>query len=317
MSGAGGRKRSNLRLGALLRRAREKLGLSQRQLAERMDVSWVSVSNAENGADLHHGTLRQFLRALPGLTPQELLCGPATATTQTRADVWSYYRDLIGLEADRVERELIIHANGDREDFFRCSGLRSVRENPSEVRLLDGLESAVFQGQRPLLEELRAERAGGEGDEPGMRSRVLEKAEGRFLHRFTVPADLAKDGLTYSWRRRRIGGDLWREQAKGFEPGKTERIHHGGGYRVTLPSARLTVRLRFPADYWPEIVYLRTWPSATVPDPRVRDFTELLHPEGLKLRKDRRRRVVSLMVDHPLIDWSYNIGWVLPPRPGG
>lgn len=317
MSSSSSRREGSDRRGAVLREARERLGLSQRQLAERMSISWAAISQAENGADISHRTLREFLKALPGLTPRELLRGPRPLGEQTRKEAWTYYRDLFGVEAAQIERSLVARFDGSREDRFRCSGLRSIRERPSEVRMLDGLESVAYQGSRPLLAEIRAGlTAGGSGDE-SVRSRVLERREGRLLHQLSVPADLVREGLSYSWTRLRQVTGLWREESPSFQPPDGMRVHSGFGQRVTFPARRLLLRLHLPENYWPETIYLRTWPSAMVPDPRVRDFTEQVHPEGLKLRRDRRRRLVSLTVDYPLIDWSYNIGWILPPRPGG
>ena len=315
MSTAGTRRRDNERLGAVLREAREKHGLSQRQLAERMNISWVAISQAENGADIRHETLRDFLKALPGLTPAELLQGAKQPTTRTRRDVWTYYRDLMGMEAHSIEKELVVLPDRGREDRFRCTRLRSIRSNPSDLRLLQGLESAAYMGSRPVIAELHAGRGPGGEDEDSVLSRVLERREGRLLQVLNAPAELARDGLTYSWKRTREGAN-WREDTQAFKSQPVERIHSGFGHRVDYPVRRLMLRLHLPEGYWPETAYLRTWPSTAVPDPRVRDFTEQMHPEGLKLRRDRRRRLVSLTVEYPLIDWSYNIGWILPSKPG-
>ena len=89
-------------LAAALKDARERAGLTQRQLAELMVVSRATIAEGELGADPRGSTLKRYLEHLAALSPERLLGNPASAPPRSSPAVWTCLRDLSGFVVNRL-----------------------------------------------------------------------------------------------------------------------------------------------------------------------------------------------------------------------
>jgi DNA-binding XRE family transcriptional regulator len=297
--------------GDLLRRARVQAGLSQRDLAERLGVSHVAVSHAEAGADIRHDTLRAYFRSLPALTPTDLLPGGSGRSDMSDPTaIWHYYRDLVGHECRETTDLMEVHPDGTRTRTQVHEGLRSVRDEPGPMKLLFGLDRVIYSG----VPELRGVRAHSRRDPEGNLVRVRTERSGRKArHTVFIPADLTQEGLNLE-RVTKLGfASMTRKQvflARGAQDHGNE-LQAGMAHAPNWPTRKLTMRVRFPAEFFPRAAEVHVWPHGVVPDPEMVNSADGVHP-GLKLRRSKARLELSFVVDRPLMGFIYSIGWLLP-----
>lgn len=292
-------------LSRVLRDARERAGLSQRGLALRMGVSWVTVSQVERGAEPRHSTLVRYLRALPDLAPQEILSSAEARGVADADATWEHYRALFGYEAEEVRKRSRIAPCGDCETVIETRGLRSLRGSLRDLRILVGLQRAVFQGSPSVLRSIEARHA-------DLTARVVERRDGRAVHQFRFPETRARGGITY--RRRHLTPTLYKmtDEAAAEAYGRTGPFVEGTTLAVAHPVHRLRLEVCFPDGYQPVDVAGFVWPAIEVPDPDLPDLSTTLHPGGLPVVSSRSGRTVALEVERPLVGLKYGLGWELP-----
>ena len=100
-----------LKIGSAIRRARRRAGLSQQDLADRVCVSRVSISNIENGKNsMQAQRLEDFAEAL-GIEAAELL-GGQLGPGRTADEIIDLENRVIELEAELLQAQKLI----DRQD---------------------------------------------------------------------------------------------------------------------------------------------------------------------------------------------------------
>lgn len=289
------------RRAGLLRRVREQAGLSQRELASRMGVSWVTVSEAERGRDVRHGTLQAYLQALPELEPSELLESQRPLPPAASPAVWRYYRQLFGFEARALVKDVVVDTAGDVEQRIEVRGVTSARGDLRDERVRGVLQRSVFLGSRAALREL----AVGPGDLTTGRS-VLQEDDAE--HEFSFPERLGTHGFTYVLRQRKAG--LFATEAlRAAEAGRPGPVVHGTSLAVAYPVRRLRLSVTHAEGRWPSRTAAHAWPRSLVPEEDEPHLLRALHPGEGRLRLDERRRVAVLRVPLPLIELQYGLGW--------
>ena len=288
-----------------LRRAREREGLSQRALAERMGLSWVTVNQAEKGRDIRHSTLQAYLRALPALAPDDLLRPSRRARVGSRDLARNVYRTLFGFEASEVSKTVTITPHGDSATVIETSGLRSLRGDMRDLSILVGLQRAVVQGSGSVLQSIEAKTE-------SFTTRVVERRDGRAVHQFTFPRRLAQAGITYRRHLATKGLYLLTAARAASKHGLPGPYCEGATSPVSHPIHVLRVVVNFPGRYWPKQVRAVVWPMVQVPDPELPDLSALLHPEGLSVRRSLTENALVLRVERPVVGLKYGMAWTLP-----
>ena len=178
--------------GAALRDARERAGLTQRELAALMGVSRATVAEAEAGADLRASTLRRALEALAALSPGQVLGDPEAAAPGHSPAAWRLHARLSGFTVARARRAVAVAPFSDEFVGLAALGVRPLVGSLAEPGLRRALLRAVYRGDPAALQ--RALERGG--DEPG-RSLEIEDGEDGLRHRFRFPRRLDERGFDY------------------------------------------------------------------------------------------------------------------------
>ncbi len=286
---------------AAIRRARESAGLSQRELATRLDVSPATIAQAERGQDLRRSHLVQLLDELPGLETRMLLPRASGAAPLTRRDAWEQQRLMMGVEADEERKTLVITAEGDAHAV--CETLRLRRVRPSSTDLRVRYSSVQALGRR-LPTVLKAIEDAVHSGDSALRTRVVARREGRLIHEIAVPAHLARDGASYS--RRLFDAGFFDPPA---EPDGGPQFD-GAAIVPFHPVRRLVLSVTLPPGRWPEHAWFSVHPRMMLDGPLAEaDVSSTLHPEGLETSLDEATRTIRLAVDWPLVGFMYDVFW--------
>jgi len=283
--------------------ARERAGLSRRQLATRMDASPASVIELEAGHDPRVSTLRRALRALPGLWPEDLFVGMSRARTRldlTPREAWLYFRNLVGVEALEASRALKLTRAGDGSETIATRGLRRLHASAPGADMI--VQDGISPGARGRLGPVFLEQDGA--SLPELRVRWLRAVGHSQDFQLVVPAPLAEAGISFTRRDRK-------QQAYKMRPTDTGRSI-GPAYECFVPTSRLILSVGFPRGYRPADVSAHVRAGVQVTTPRWPDLAELLHPRGLELRVDLDAGIVELRVEQPLLGYRYSITWTAP-----
>ena len=280
---------------ALIHEAREAAGLSQRALASRMGVSWVTVRQAEMGRDLRHATLQRFLSALPTLTAGALLRGRPHGVPPSRAGAWLALRDLVGFASRRVSRTVVVLPDGARCETSRVTGLQSEREHAGETTRRD-LMMAACEGSGSALPLVLV----AAGDP---RPATLNFSVGDMKHSFRLVPAAGREGIDYRCRRRsdaHAGGI-----PSVLEPADALRM--GLVVKATHPTLRMSLRLRLPRGLRPAAPSVVAWPEALLPGER--DLADQHHGGALPLSLRREGSDLCFDVEQPLPGTCYAACW--------
>ncbi|MEM7249673.1 MAG: hypothetical protein AAF533_30490 [Acidobacteriota bacterium] len=292
--------------GPALRTAREAEGLSLRGLAARTGLNSMTVRAAEQGSDPFRSTLTACLESLPALSPWALLDDPDRPLV--RSEVWEYVRDLYGCEvASETKRVRIVADGGSRIDIV-TDGLRRLRNRGADCVVRLGMSPSILRATRASLQAVdMSERSRA----PRLRIARVREAGGD-SHQLRIPADLAATGVGFTRRLEHAGAFVMTAERARELTGQEGTFKEGTSFAALLPTRRLHVEVRFPPGRWPLEPACHVWPLARIPQPDDRDLTERLHPEGLELTVEPRRRRLHLTVELPLIGFKYALGWTLP-----
>lgn len=288
--------------GRALRRARERADLSARALAKLVGVSPATILNIENGADARRTTLQALLRALPELSPTDLLLGPSDdAPPPASEGAWRLYREACRFEARSLLRRATIRANGDVEHRVVVEGLVSDDGPLSDTAIKLRILRAVFTGSTTALRGVDEARLG--------RARLIIEDEGS-VHELHVPRRDPHAGTSYRARRVKRGV-FTREALEAAREAVDGTAVHGVTLAVSWPVREASVEVRFAAHVWPDDasrIAGYCWPQCLAPEVSAGNLLSLVHP-GPTLSLDARRRRARLSVRSPLVEMQYGVGW--------
>lgn len=290
-------------LGDHLRAARERAGLSVRELAARMGVAKATIAEAEAGEEPRRSTLVAYLHALPELTADELLAANPSRAPMPPDDAWEHYRQLFGFEADLVMRRTRIDAEGNAFTRVETRGLRRIRSAMGDLRLISGGRRAFFQREPAELIEVRAPK--------GTRLRLDPRAGEVPQQQLAIPSTAARHGARLVQRHARrhayeMAGIPHRDQET------SGGLVSGISLLVAHPARHVSVVLELPRCYHPPVVEAFVWPGVHVPDPDAPDAAPVLHGAKLHPASSASGRTWRLRVERPFVGFKYGIGWQLP-----
>ncbi|MEM7249254.1 MAG: helix-turn-helix transcriptional regulator [Acidobacteriota bacterium] len=296
-------------LGEVLRSAREAARLSLRGMAAEVGTGAMTIRDGEHGSDLRHSTLSGYLGALSGLSPRALF-PQRSETLPERRSAWQHQRDLFGCSVDEEVKTVRIGTDGSSKIRISAQQLRRTRGEASAdfvVRL--GLGRTVIQASRASLDSIDA---GNARSVPDLRISRVPGPDGPPVHQLTVPAEHADTGVSFGRRMIHAGVFAMTAGRARELTGADGPFEEGTTVGPLLPTRRLILEVRFPKGYWPDGIRCHAWSLVQVPDPESLGLAERLHPEGLDLLCEKRRRLVSLSVDYPLVGFKYALEWTLP-----
>lgn len=175
---------------ALLREARERAGLSQRELAERASLSRATVADAELGGDPRLSTLQALCGALPLLGPERALSDQPWVMPGDAPWAWHYLRERSVVQAHRVTASARVESSRLVELRVDVEGIRPARGGIEDRDDLARVLRAVFGGRPEALQDLLVLPL----DASETR---FELEEGDVEHAFVLPRGLGS-GLRYT-----------------------------------------------------------------------------------------------------------------------
>ncbi|MEM7249226.1 MAG: helix-turn-helix domain-containing protein [Acidobacteriota bacterium] len=301
---AGGSPPISERVTERLHQVRERSGHSVRSLGAAMGVSAMTVHRTEAGGDPRRSTLEAYLRALPELSPWELLAVSSRREVSRHA-AWSYYRDLCRCEADEQVKRVTIARTGNSRISIETVGFRWLGPTGHDLKLRLGLGRHALQATPAELRSIGSSRRRESfriGRVPGL--------HGRPERLLRVPAALVEKPLTYA-RRLQHRNVYVLSAARARElTGGTGPFREGQSFGPLLPSRTLRLVVRFPKGYVPREPMGHAWLTPDTPDSNRPGFETLLHPEGLEPRWDGRE--LSLHVERSMPGVKLGLSWELP-----
>jgi transcriptional regulator with XRE-family HTH domain len=236
-------------LGTLLREARERAGLSVRELAARMDASPATISDAERGQDPLASTLQRWLDALPALSPA-IAFGRSAPRPAASPAAWACSRDAFGFAIAHARFQVLLHADGTRTTLLEATGIRTVRGDVADREQASRALHLLFRGSPEARLELAVLAA---------RTRMFPLAlkDGCFEHEFD-----AEPGRRASlrWTRRQVAGEP-PPQGVGAPGGVPISAPFREGLAVAIehPIGRLEIVAKFADGRMPKEARCFTW----------------------------------------------------------
>lgn len=288
-------------LGDVLRAARQRAGLSVRELAAQLGVSPSTVVDAERHRDVRLSTLRSYVSTLPGLSPQ-LLLGRGPGPRPVRSDAaWAYLRGVFAFTARLLRLEIDVEAAGRRVTRWTVEGVRSLGGDLRDPAIRTGIMQVVSRGSA----EARRRTVAGERD---LALGVVDIRDGCFRHEFRFPRLLNRSGLTYT--RIQIADE---EPPPGVPPpGRlpvSAPFASGASVAVEHPVERVELVVRFPTGGLPATARACAWTDVQALAADEPDLAPFLHPEGLRVSRAPRDSTLRLRLERPLTPLQYGIAW--------
>jgi transcriptional regulator with XRE-family HTH domain len=140
--------------GMLLRRARLRAGMSERDVARRLRVAVGSVHAAESGRDPRLSMLQRLVEGVPGLSPEEVLGRPRPAQVRDLEAAWQLQRRLHGFAIEHLRRTLRLLPAGACEITTELLGMRSLGRGPDAGIAARRMLLAACLATGPRLEEM-------------------------------------------------------------------------------------------------------------------------------------------------------------------
>jgi hypothetical protein len=277
-------------------------------MAERIGVSWATVRQLEAGRAPRASTMQACLRALPALSPQDLLPVAETEGALTQDELWDFTARLFGFCADRVEKVLRVTSTGRRRVTVTTTGLRAELRDPSLQELRLGFGRAMMPGQMSShVASILAKAA-------ETRVKVVRQREGSVTHHLRFPPGHLATGATYQRTHADDGQYGMYEEVAAARAGRKGPFAAGTSVLLLHPARRLTFSVEFPQGYTPPEIHAHAWPEAHVPHGDAMDLLDVLPKFAHAARFDARRARLVLDVTRPMPGIRYSLAWILPRR---
>lgn len=285
-------------LGAILRRARERAGISQRELGRRMGVSWVTIREAERGRDVRLSTLRRYRLAFPDLTPELLLSPDPDAAPATDAPAWALLLELHGFVAEAVTKVVTIDARGDARTRIEARCIQPLRGDLRDPAFSTWLARTVCMGSSATLRSILV-------DDGVLRRRRLLVHRDLETHSFTWALTDAAPSLTYRFAD--IQRRVFARVPPRTPPDPGPPAIDGTTVAVGYPTRLVRVEVRFERRPVPTEATAWVLPSSVVPASDDDNLAGRLHPGGLPIVTAPRAVTMSALL--PLVGMQYGMSW--------
>jgi transcriptional regulator with XRE-family HTH domain len=299
-------------LAEALRAARERAGLSLRELAVRVGVSPSTLIEAEAGRDVRHSTVQRCMAVLPGLSPHRLLGHGVPPMPVPSPACWEYFADVLGFTIRRMRFEVRVAADGTRLTHLEATGIQPQSGDLRDAATRTALVQLVLRGSD-------AARAGLDATASDIGGRMLTTTDGCFRHEVTFPRSFARSGFTYV--RRQVPGEA--PPAAFGHPGSLAlSAPFGEGISTPVEHAieSLELLVRLPSGRVPPEAHCCAWTDVQALAADEPDFVPFIHPEGVRVEPLPRVHALRCTVTRPLFGFTYGVGWGEPrqarPRAG-
>lgn len=277
--------------GAVLRDARERAGLTQRELAGLMGVSRATVAEAEAGADLRASTMQRALDVLAALSPGRLLGDPESAAPAHSPAAWRLHAQLCGFTVRRARRAIAVAPLEGGIVGLAALGVRPLEGSLRDDALRRALLRAVYRGDAAALQ--RALESGG--DRPGAALEIEDEGSG-LRHRFRFPRALDEKGFDYE----RF------ERADAVEPlGDEGFLAYTPGHAIE----ELELALEAPAGGAPEAGRYEAHAGGRREADGPAGLALALRPQGVRARRSRGGRRLSVVLERPEPYVAHELHW--------
>jgi transcriptional regulator with XRE-family HTH domain len=291
-------------LAAVLRDARERNGLSGREMARRLGVSAATAHALAEGADPRRDTLLRLLETLPDLRPGELLHAPRERRILSGNDAWRLQRRLFGVEVAAERRQVRVSPNGDARMDSSTLGLLVTQAGAHHVRLRHGVSRGPHTSNEWELESIDA----GAASSPTVR--VVSRGDGPVVYDLRFERGVPR---RISYRRRLV---IRRQVATTADAPHATRDARGMRAEALfiepeLPTREALLEVLLPRGYWPDEVRAAATPRAALPTWHPEDLAPRLHGGALRIEVDRDARRLALVLERPLVGIRYVLYWFL------
>jgi hypothetical protein len=291
-------------LAATLSFARKEAGLSLRQVASIARTAHASLAYAESGRDCRASTLVAYLRALPALSPQELLPAVSSGGVVTAEEAWMEMRDLYGYEIRELRKTFTISADGTSRNVIETLGLKPLRADLRDFRVRVGLHRAVANASESVLQSIETE-----VDET--RVRLVRRQSGAEVHEFRFPRSFARGALAYTRTYSGAKYPLHRSASR-RRRGDDEDVVSGVVLPTYHPTHRASLVVELPADFVPRHVRSIAYPTSCVANPDLPPLSAMLQAPPCRIERVGAALTLSLVLKKPAVGIRYGITWGVP-----
>jgi transcriptional regulator with XRE-family HTH domain len=266
------------RLARRLAGARERLGISARELSRRVGIPLATISALEGGRDPKWSTLVRYLETVPGLRAQHLVGGSRLHPPAASRSLTDALRRIAGQRAESVSVEV---RRGTLTTRVEALSTDLPAKTPERTILL--LMQLACTGSQQLLASLEA---------PKGRARTSRVLEGGVRHEFR-----AAPGPSVAYRR---------VERPAPAP---ECIAHEAGY----PMGSLTLTAEVPAGAEPRLL---AWPISRRVEGASAEISACLYSGPQRPVLKRRGRTVSVTLTDVLPGLVHALDWSASPPAG-
>ncbi len=287
-------------LARTLRAARRRAGLNLRQVGEAAGKCHASVAYAEAGRDPRVETLEGYLRAMPDLSPQDLLPAVAEAGAMSPDELWDHVRDLYGYSADTIRKTLTIFPDGSNTTVIETLGLRTVRSDLRDLRVRAGLHRVVAQASPSVLKHVAASSASA-------RVRIVRTDDGPVMHEFRFPQKLAAVGVSYT---RTYAGPVY--PIAGLHRAESEGSTAGSSFTAYHPARMIELIVRLPPNVTAPWVQPLVWPACIMPDADLPVLSRQIgNPRCAVTTDDTGGTTITVGLGRPFVGLRLAVAWGL------
>lgn len=291
---------------AHLRDARERAGLTLREVASLARLSWVTILEAERGRDLRLSTLRRLRDALPGTTERGLFEGDEAVPAASALGAWAWFSRVADLEVEHLVHHVRIRRDGTRRTRTLLLGVRPRLGGPIDERAVHQAMHLVWLGTPGACPAL----AGADF----LGASRLSRPDGADLH-------------SYRWRGGARGGifdyscrpSLPHEGPTLVGAGPVQDPDDGASVLVALPVRHARLRVTFDAGAplpHPQMWHAWWWADEAWGE-KSDDLSLRLGAPAISVNRRPARRSLELHVERPLPCLRLGLRWGREPTVAG
>lgn len=269
---------------ARLRDARERLGLSVRELARQTGIPAATISAIEQGREPRWSTLVRYLETVPGLRAAELVAGPRFHPPVMSLGAWRWFARAIGFHADETRETLRALPDGGARLELVITGLLSTCGDVPSQDLPGALVQAACMAQPLFVSRL--------APEPDATSLVAR--DGDVEHAF----EWSLDPVVMTYRRTEILARL------------PERLVH----RQAVATRNLILGFDAGAGPAPP-ARLLAWTRMRDSEGDDASIAPHVHAPPHQPAWHREGSLVAASVEHVLPDMTHALAWDVPDAP--